>query len=101
MEATIKFKGGEVIVAEENGGSYITDVKPEFPEDLDDLQIETEQGVKTFAHAQLVECAHTDRAYWFSFIEADPRDIQIAELKAENDMLTECILEMSEVVYGE
>lgn len=76
-------------------------MKPEFPDDLDDLVIESEAGAKTFAHAQLVECAHTDRAYWFSFVEADPRDIQIAQLQADNNMLTECILEMSEVVYGE
>ena len=101
MEATIRFKGGAVIVAEENGGSYILDSKPQFPTNFDDLEIETEEGVKTFKHAELVECASVDGKYWFSFNEQDPRDREIAELKAEKDMLIECVLEMSEVVYGD
>lgn len=101
MEATIRFKNGEVITAEENGGSYIVDAKPQFPDDLDDIRIETEQSVTTFAHAQLVECAHVDRRYWFSFVEVDPRDIKIAQLQSDNNMLIECILEISEVVYGD
>ena len=101
MEATIRFKNGAVIVAEENGGSYILSSKPQFPSNLDGVEIETENGVKTFEHAQLVECASVDGKYWFSFTEKDPRDITIAEQEEKIEMLTECILEMSEVVYGD
>ena len=104
MEATIKFKDGTDMTAEENGGSYILNQKPEFPEDLRDLEIESGSGKRTFGEAVLVECFSVDGRYWFSFMEKPEdrkREEELAELKETNDMLIECILEMSEVVYGE
>lgn len=101
MEATINFKNGETLTVEKNGDCYILAAKPEFPEDLADLEIVSEEGTREYEHAILVECASIDGRYWFAFIEEDPKERELRELRETNDMLTECILEMSEVVYGD
>ena len=71
MEARITFKNGETLTVEKNGDSYIMQNKPVFPADLSLVTVESEA------------------------------DKTIRELQESNDMLTECILEMSEIIYGE
>ena len=104
MEAIIKFKNGDEITAEVNGSCYVVDKKPSIPKDLTDVTItENGQGT-TIEDAIFVECASVDNRYWFTLIEKPENQKQaeeIALLKADNAMLTECILEMSEVVYGD
>ena len=104
MEATIKFKNGDEITAQVNGDCFITNAKPEFPDDLTNLEITKDGQVTVILEAMLIECASVDGKYWFSFMEK-PLNIRQAEeiekLKNENEMLIECILEMSEVVYGD
>ena len=75
MEATIKFKTGEEIVAEVNGDCFITAAKPEFPKNLGEVTVTKENEEKVFYHAELVECASVDDRYWFSFAET-PEDIR-------------------------
>ena len=104
MEATIRFKDGTEIKAEQNGNSLIVSAKPTFPEDLSVVTIITEESTQEIDDAILVECASVDNRYWFAFIgksESVKQAETIAALKSENNMLVECILEISEVVYGE
>ena len=100
MEARIIFKDGTEITAEMNGNCFITQSKPVFPADLSTVTVESEDGEKVFSNAQLIECASVDGRYWFAFNEESPMEATIRELQENNDMLTECILEMSEIIYG-
>ena len=72
MTATIKFKSGTIIEAEQNGSCFITAKKPTFPTLLGTVTIEGDEP-RTIEHAQLVECASIDGRYWFAFIET-PQD---------------------------
>lgn len=101
MEAKIVFKDGTEITAEKNGDSYILDTKPEFPEDLTDLVIQSAEGNKVFENAILIECASVDGRYWFSFMEEPAADRTIRELREENAMLEDAILELAEIIGGE
>ena len=100
MEAKIIFKDGTEMTVEKNGDCCIAEKKPTFPADLTLVVIQSEEGNREIADAELVECASTDGRYWFTFIAADPRDREIAKLREDNDMLTECVLELSEIVYA-
>lgn len=101
--ATITFQDGTQITADKNGDCYITTVKPDFPATLGAVLIESEEGTKEYEDAQLVECASVDNRYWFAFIET-PEDVKlhrrIDELESINNMLEECILEISEIIYA-
>lgn len=101
MEATIIYADGTEMTVEKNGDCYILPTKPEFPADMSIVTIESEDGRQEYHDAILVECASIDDRYWFTFIEESPMDKTIRELTEANDMLTECILEMSEIIYGE
>lgn len=70
--ATITFRAGTHLFAEQNGSCFVTDTKPAFPLPLGTVTIEGEEP-RTIEHAQLVECASVDGRYWFSFIET-PQD---------------------------
>ena len=100
MESEIKFDTGDVIVAERNGDSFITHQKPDFPDAIGVVTIESEDGVQTYNEPQIVECASIDGRYWFCFEEESPQQKRIRQLEAENDTLLECLLEMSEIVYA-
>ena len=101
MEARIIFEDGTELTAEKNGDCFITEQKPEFPEELGHVIAESEENTREWENAKLIECASNDGNYWFSFTEIPEEDMEKAAMRAEIDMLTECILEMSEVVYGE
>ena len=101
MEARITFKNGETLTVEKNGDSYIMQNKPVLPADLSLVTVESEDGSREYHDAILIECASVDGRYWFAFNEESEADKTIRELQESNDMLTECILEMSEIIYGE
>lgn len=50
--------------------------------------------------ASVQECASVDGRYWFTFTTESEGEKTIRELQEVNDMLTECILEMSEILYA-
>ena len=103
MIATITFESGAQIMAEKSGDCYIVPSKPEFPDPLGTVTIESEDGDREYEDAILIECASIDGQYWFAFMET-PEDVKlhkkIEELEEMNGMLEECILEMSEIVYA-
>ena len=68
---TIKFTDGTEIEAVQNGTCYITEEKPDFPDDLSVVEVTGEEPENdiTFHDAKLIECASVDGRYWFSFTE--------------------------------
>lgn len=101
MEVKITFSSGEIITAEQNGGSFITEQKPGFPAVLGVVTVESAYGgVRIYNDPQIVECASVDGRYWFSFVEESQQQKRIRQLEEENDTLLECLLEMSEIVYA-
>lgn len=103
MEATIHILNLEDITAEKRADCYITATKPEFPEELGRVIIESEEGTQEFQEAQLIECASIDGRYWFAFMETPEEEKlkkRIADLESTKEMLEECILEMSEIIYA-
>ena len=100
MVVKIKFESGDVIVAEQNGNSFIVDEKPSFPADMGLVTVDGTDGVRTYNEPQIVECASVDGRYWFCFVEETPLKKRIRQLEANNDALLECLLEMSEIVYA-
>ena len=92
MIATITFEGGTQITAEKSGDCYIVPSKPEFPDPLGAVTIESEEGDKEYADAMLIECASIDGQYWFAFMET-PEDVKlhkkIEELEERIAIMTE------------
>ena len=60
---------------------------------------EGEETILQYAKTDIVY--HEQDGYHFVLVGADKDEIELQQLKAENDMLTECILEMSEIIYAE
>ena len=100
MEVKITFGNGEIITAEKNGESLITQQKPGFPAVLGVVTVESEDGVRTYNEPQIVECASVDGRYWFCFVEESSLQKRIRQLESQNETLLECLLEMSEIVYA-
>lgn len=67
--ARLIFATGLVITAQVNGNCYITDEKPDFPEDISEITVEQGEETTEIKDAQLIECASTDGRYWFAFHE--------------------------------
>lgn len=66
----------------------------EIPEDGEPIET-------IISHAKYDTIMHDSDGYHFVLWGESPEEKKIRELQETNDMLTECILEMSEVVYGE
>lgn len=101
MEAKIVFTDGTEINAEKNGSCLITNTEPVLPADLSGMYIESEEGIQEFEYPVFVECASADGRYWFSFIEESKTDRTIRELREENAMLEDAIIELAEIIGGE
>jgi len=76
------------------------------PEELTSVTIvETDDDGKTtetvLSDAVCDGVLHWPEGWLFNLREPSTLDKQLADLQAQNDMLTECILEMSEIIYGE
>ena len=99
MEAIIRFKNGEMIEAEQNGNTFITNEVPAFPLDLSEVHVLTD-GQETVLHYVMIEeAAGDDGRYWFVMVEESAEDRAIRELEAKNRFLEDCLMEMSEIVY--
>ena len=62
---------GTEIEAEVNGNNYITDSKPDFPEDMTEVTIDGE----VLENVVLQECAPVDSRYWFTFVKVSDFDL--------------------------
>lgn len=100
MEALITFADGATLTVEKNGDCYILPQKQPITGNLSHVTVESGEGSREYNDAILIECASVDGRYWFAFNEESEADRTIRELQESNAMLTECILEMSEIIYG-
>lgn len=81
MEATIKFANGQELTVEKNGGSFITATKPDFPSNLKNITIESEDGIQVIARGEILECASIDDRYWFGINEIPESVIKEASIE--------------------
>ena len=110
MNVTITFANVTEITAERNGDCFITETKPEFPDDLSTVIIEKLESDEQFddyepmpydlRNLKIAECASVDGRYWFSLYELTDEERYRAELESTIQMLTDCLLEMSEQIYS-
>lgn len=76
-------------------------------ETLSDEALETVRIVPDEGEETILRYAKTDKVYrvgdeWhFVLVGAGDDEIRMRQLQEENEMLTECILEMSEIIYAE
>ena len=99
--ATITFADNSTLSSDYNGDCFITDEKPDFPDDLSVIEIDRiGEEEETLYNAELMECASADGRYWFSFREPSPEERRQKELEDTIQMLTDCLLEMSELIYS-
>lgn len=80
-KAIIKFNDGTVLEAEVNGSSYIVDGKPDFPEDLSSVTIQSDNGAQVIEDARLIECYSNDGRYWFAFGKLSETERRFAEIE--------------------
>ena len=99
MEAKITFGNGEIIAAEKNGESLITQQKPGFPAVLGVVTVESaDGGVRIYNDPQIVECASIDRRYWFCFVEESPQEKRMRQLVEENEILAGAVEELAAII---
>lgn len=100
MEVTITFVDGTELTVRKNGDCFIADEKPAFPDDLSVVTVESEEGSQIFYDAIVQECASVDGKYWFAFLEESAEEKTIRELREENAMLEDAIIELAELIGG-
>ena len=97
---TITFSNGLVVQADVNGTCYITDSKPDFPDDLSNVTISDGTTERVIRQVEIIECHPFDDRYWFGLYELSPEELKQKELEDTIQMLTDCLLEMSEQIYS-
>ena len=83
----IAFADGTSINAELNGDSYITDTKPDFPDDLSTVTITGPKTNVTIENARIVTCASVDGRFWFAILPTPQKEIETVKLRADLDFL--------------
>ena len=82
MEAKVIFKNGTEITAEKNGDCLIVNTKPEFPNDLSTVVVQSGNETKTYNHAIVLDCASIDNRYWFAFKEISEEERTNKQMQA-------------------
>lgn len=98
--AVIRFADGTELQAARNGDCFILPTPPEFPEDLSLVTVEIGEETYIYHNAKVQNCASVDEKYWFAFIEESPAEKTIRELREENAMLEDAIIELAELIGG-
>lgn len=72
-----------MIEAEKNASSYITEEKPEFPDDLTDITVFSDgTAVEELKNATVAECASVDGRYWFALHEISNEEMESEKIKS-------------------
>lgn len=102
MNVKIIFNDKTELIAQQNGNCYILDKEYCFPDDLTNITvIGEEDGTTIVIDSAIVQpCSSVDGKYWFAFVQETKEQKMIRELREQNDVLTECLLEISEIIYG-
>jgi len=83
----ITFADGTSINAELNGTSYITDNKPDFPDDLSIVTITGPKTNMTIENARIITCASVDGRFWFAILSTSQKEIEDMKIRADLDFL--------------
>lgn len=86
-KATIKFKNGETLEAEVNGGCFITDAEPAFPVDLSEVEVEKDDEITVLKNVEVVKAAPVDSRYWFALREMSESEIKTIQTRADIDYI--------------
>lgn len=100
MSARIIFNDKTEVIAEQNGNCFILEEEIIFPEDLTNITIISNDEERTIESAIVQPCASVNGKYWFTFVAESKEQQEIRKLKEQNNMLVECLLEISEIIYG-
>ena len=98
--ATIQFADGTELQTDLNGDCFILAAKPEFPEDLSVVTVVIGEETTVYHNAKVQTCARTDGRFWFTFLEESQSERTIRELREENAMLEDAIIELAELIGG-
>lgn len=85
QKAKIIFTSGLVIEAMLNASTFIVDEKPDFPADLTEVTVESEDGTKVYHNAEFTEAYSDDDKYRFGIREISP-DV-IAQEKSDAQIM--------------
>ena len=87
-----------------NGNNFISSVEvteEDFEGKLDTVTIECSNGqIEELNNVELIQIHHYSDGYYFILRELSPCEIKQQERDNIIELLTDCILEMSEQVYG-
>lgn len=87
-----------------NGNNFISDVEitnENFEGKLDTVTIVCSNGqTEELNHVELVQIQHYSDGYYFILRELSPMELKEQERDNLMEMLTDCILEMSEMLYS-
>ena len=97
---TLIFNNGTTLQTERNGDCFIVDNKPIFPDDLSIVIINNDFGQQVRYNVEIIEPPSPDGKYWFAFRELSPEELEQNAMKNAIQMLTDCLLEMSEIIYA-
>ena len=100
MEVKIKFNNGTELTVEKNGDCFIADEAPVFPDDLSVVTVESKDESEIYHDAIVQKCASVDGKFWFAFLEESPEEKTIRELREENTLLENAIIELAEIIGG-
>lgn len=98
--AVIRFADGTELQTARNGDCFILPTRPAFPEDLSLVIVEIGSESMEYRNARVQDCASVDGRYWFTFIAETPAERTIRELREENVMLEDAIIELAELIGG-
>ena len=95
---------GRTFIAENNGDCYIVGRKADIrvPEGIFDVAVTVDDPTYNceYHNAELIEPYSIDGRYWFAFRELTSEELKQKELEKTIELLTDCLLEMSETVYA-
>ena len=83
--AVITFADGTTLNTDRNGGCFILDEQPTFPENLDIVSVMIGEDTITYHHAKAVKCASVDKRYWFTFVEESPTTLKFRQIDHVED----------------
>ena len=91
--------------AEQNGDCYIVDSKADILVSLDgafNVTVTADDPInnREYSNAELIEPYSIDGRYWFAFRELTSEELKQKKLEETIELLTDCLLEMSETVYA-
>jgi hypothetical protein len=79
--AQIKLSNGVEFTADDCGGSFAVNEKPDFPNGVFSVKIERKEFTEELSAVRLVECYSIDGRYWFNFLPLSEQEKRIIELE--------------------